>query len=99
MELLWPVLAVMVPLFIGGAVALVMYWRRNPAGGDARIFGQPASTAGQPGGGRRRLPRGPVAIAFYVAAGLVVALVLAVAVGFPILRSLLIVLGAPIDPT
>jgi hypothetical protein len=100
MEMLWPVLVIMIPLFIGGVIALAMYWAHAPVGerGVPEASAPRLRSAGGGKGGRRRLPTNPFAIALYVAAGLVVAVMLAVFVGFPVLRSLLMAIQAPIDP-
>lgn len=103
MEMMWPILAVMVPLFAGGVVALVMYARygkrrRGPTGADVLQDVSSGNTEPSPSTARSR----PSALAPWTMslcfAGLALAVLLALIVGFPLVRTLLMAIHAPIAP-
>lgn len=97
MEMMWPVLGIMVPLFAGGLIVLIMYWWGNPAGTRENAGGAEGEFDRRPAGKRRSLRLTPrtMAVGF---AGTVIAVVLALVVGFPLVRALLMAFHTPIDP-
>jgi hypothetical protein len=99
MEMMWPVLAVMIPLFVGGVIVLVMYWRRDPVRTAQPSHATDGSPERQPSRApRRSLKLSPRTMALCFL-GLALAVALALTVGFPLVRSLLMAFHFPIEPS
>lgn len=94
MEMMWPVLVVMVPLFIGGFIAVVMYWRHDPAGTTDSV-GDAAGAFRRPV--RKENSRSKLRTIMVSFAGVALAILLALTVGVPLIRGLLIALHIPIE--
>lgn len=93
MEIIWLVLLIMVPLFAGGLFAL---HRQNRTGTAKAKSTLPRTGAGA-GEGRRRLPHGLGPMGVVLGAALIGAVIAALLLGFPLLRSLLIAFNAPVE--
>lgn len=93
MEIIGLVLLIIVPLFAGALLVLYRQThsaRPGPQSVDRKTYGHAAED-------RRRLPHGFAPMGLVLAATMVIAVVLALFVGFPLLRTLLIVFNAPIE--
>lgn len=96
--MMWPVLAVMLPLFAGGLLAVVMYWWNDPVGTDHPADGQTRLAETRTARNPPRRPRFTLVTMTFGFAGLAVAIVLALTIGFPLVRTVLMALHVPIDP-
>lgn len=94
MEFIWILLLVMVPLLGGGIIALHQQRRRSMRKPPATSAAAPSGTADEQ---RRRLPHGFGPMGLVLGGALIAAIGLALLVGFPLLRSLLIAFNAPVD--
>jgi len=93
MEIIWLVSLIIIPLFAFAIV--VLYRQTRSAGSGPQSLGR--QTDGDAAEQRRRLPHGLGPMGLVLAATVVVAIVLALFVGFPLLRTLLIAFNAPLD--
>ena len=93
MEIIWLVLLIMVPLFAGGLFAL---HRQNRTGTAKAKSTLPRTDPGA-GEGRRHLPHGLGPMGVVLGAALIGAVIAALLLGFPLLRSLLIAFNAPVE--
>lgn len=93
MEIIWLVLLVVVPLFAGGLFAL---YRQNRTGTVKARATLPQTDPDAIEAGRR-LPQGFGPMGLILGAALIGAVIAALLLGFPLLRSLLIAFNAPVE--
>ncbi|MFN4273355.1 MAG: hypothetical protein ACK4F5_11125 [Aliihoeflea sp.] len=98
MEMMWPVLAIMLPLFAGGLLAVFMYWWNDPVGTDHPAGGQGRLAETRATRNPQRRPRFTPITMTLGFAGLAVAIMLALTIGFPLVRTVLMALHVQIDP-